>query len=219
MTKVVTIDKFRLPGCRSLPMVEKIEYSMCMQHMDLRILLTSARHLIGVQGGNWVDGMIIPAGISEVKPLKASTPAETGDPRPTPGPYGFEVLAQPRADGPCARNRQQGFSLLETTLSTVILGAVLIGTLGSLSSAAIGQRSDSTRVVSQLLLSRVMEELRSTPPESLPGYDGNWLEEDGYRVEINVVPHAAGLLKLSLRVQHLAETGIETRGVLLVAGP
>ena len=170
-------------------------------------------------GGSWVDGMIIPAGISEVKPLKAFAPDETGDPRPTPGPYGFEILAQPRAAGPCARNRQQGFSLLETTLSTVILGAVLIGTLGSLSSAAVGQRNDSTRVAGQLLLSRVIEELRSTTPESLPAYDGSWLEEDGYRVEINVVPHAAGLLKLSLRVQHLAETGIETRGVLLVAGP
>ena len=169
--------------------------------------------------GSWVDGMIIPAGISEVKPLKAFAPDETGDPRPTPGPYGFEILAQPRVAGPCARNRQQGFSLLETTLSTVILGAVLIGTLGSLSSAAVGQRNDSTRVAGQLLLSRVIEELRSTAPESLPAYDGSWLEEDGYRVEINVVPHAAGLLKLSLRVQHLAETGIETRGVLLVAGP
>ena len=160
--------------------------------------------------------MIIPEGISEVEPLKASTPGETGDPRPTPGPYGFEILAQPGANG---RNRQHGFSLLETTLSAVILGAVLIGTLGSLSSAAVGQRNDSTRVTSQLLLSRVMEELRSTSPESLPTYDGSWLEEDGYRAEINVVPHAAGLLKLSVRVQHLVETGIETRGVLLVAGP
>ena len=166
--------------------------------------------------GSWVDGMIIPAGISEVKPLKTSTPGETGDPRPTPGPYGFEILAQPGAN---SRNRQQGFSLLETTLSAVILGAVLIGTLGSLSSAAVGQRTDSTRVGSQLLLSRVIEELRSTPPESLPGYDRRWLEEDGYRAEINVVPHAAGLLKLSVRVQHLVETGVETRGVLLVAGP
>ena len=170
-------------------------------------------------GGSWVDGMIISAGISEVKPLKASAPDETGDPRPTPGPYGFETLAQPRAAGSGAPYRQQGFSLLETTLSTVILGAVLIGTLGSLSSAAVGQRKDSTRVTGQLLLSRVVEELRSTAPESLPAYDGTWLEEDGYRLEINVVPHAAGLLKLSLRVQHLAETGIETRGVLLVAGP
>lgn len=168
---------------------------------------------------SWVDGMIIPAGISEVKSLKAFTPGETGDPRPTPGPYGFEILARPRANGPCARNRLAGFSLLETTLSTVILGAVLIGTLGSLSSAAVGQRNDSTRVTGQLLLSRVMEELRSTAPESLPGYDGSWLEEDGYRVEINVAPHAAGLLKLSLRVHHLVETGVETRGVLLVAGP
>ena len=51
-------------------------------------------------GGDWVEGVIIPAGISEVKPLKASTPGETGDPRPTPGPYGFEVLAQPGSDGP-----------------------------------------------------------------------------------------------------------------------
>lgn len=151
--------------------------------------------------------------------MKASAPDETGAPRPTPGPYGFEILAQARSAGRRGERRQCGFSLLETTLSTVILGAVLIGTLGSLSSAAVSQRGDGTRVGSQLLLSRVMEELRSTSPESLPGFDGSWLDEDGYRAQISVVPHGAGLLKLSVRVRHLTETEIETRGVLLVAGP
>ena len=112
--------------------------------------------------------------------------------------------------------RQGGFSLLETAISTVILGAVLIGTLGSLSTAAIGQRTDGVRVESQLLLSRVMEELRSTPFGSLAGFDETWINEGGHRAEINVVPQGPGLLKLSVRVRQLGDGGVETRGVLLV---
>lgn len=171
------------------------------------------------RGPRWMDGMLNLAGNSEVEPLKACAPGEIEEFRPAPGPYGFEILARVRADGGGVYRRQHGFSLLETTLSTVILGTVLIGTLASLSSAAVGQRNDSTRVESQLLLSRVMEELRSTSPDSLPGFDGTWLDEGGHRAEINVVPHGAGLLKLSVRVRHLVETAVETRGVLLVAGP
>ena len=112
--------------------------------------------------------------------------------------------------------RQGGFSLLEMALSTVILGAVLIGTLGSLSTAAIGQRTDGVRVESQLLLSRVMEELRCTSFESLPGFDETWIDEGGHRAEINVTPQGPGLLKLSVRVRHQGNRAVETRGVLLV---
>ena len=112
--------------------------------------------------------------------------------------------------------RQGGFSLLEMALSTVILGAVLIGTLGSLSTAAIGQRTDGVRVESQLLLSRVMEELRSTSFESLLGFDETWIDEGGHRAEINVTPQGPGLLKLSVRVRHQGNRAVETRGVLLV---
>jgi len=125
------------------------------------------------------------------------------------------MLALERNEKFCMR-RQGGFSLLEMALSTVILGAVLIGTLGSLSSAAIGQRTDGVRVESQLLLSRVMEELRSTSFESLPGFDETWIDEGGHRAEINVTPQGPGLLKLSVRVRHQGNRAVETRGVLLV---
>jgi len=104
-------------------------------------------------------------------------------------------------------------------VSTVILGTVLIGTLGSLSTAAIGQRNDGTRVESQLLLSRVMEELRSTAFNSLPSFDGTWLDEGGHRAEINVLPQGPGLLKLSVRVRHIENEAITSRGVLLVNRP
>jgi type II secretory pathway pseudopilin PulG len=115
--------------------------------------------------------------------------------------------------------RERGFSLLEVALSTVILGAVLIGTLGSLSTAAIGQRNDGARVESQLLLSRVMEELRATAFNSLVSYDGTWIEEGRHRADINVSPRGPGLLKLSVRVRQLENEEIETRGVLLVTSP
>ena len=115
--------------------------------------------------------------------------------------------------------RERGFSLLEVALSTVILGAVLIGTLGSLSTAAIGQRHDGARVESQLLLSRVMEELRATAFNSLVSYDGTWIEEGRHRADIHVSPRGPGLLKLSVRVRQLENEEIETRGVLLVMRP
>ena len=115
--------------------------------------------------------------------------------------------------------RERGFSLLEVALSTVILGAVLIGTLGSLSTAAIGQRNDGARVESHLLLSRVMEELRATAFNSLVSYDGTWIEEGRHRADINVSPRGPGLLKLSVRVRQLENEEIETRGVLLVTSP
>jgi len=115
--------------------------------------------------------------------------------------------------------RERGFSLLEVALSTVILGAVLIGTLGSLSTAAIGQRHDGARVESQLLLSRVMEELRATAFNSLVSYDGTWIEEGRHRADINISPRGPGLLKLSVRVRQLENEEIETRGVLLVMRP
>ena len=115
--------------------------------------------------------------------------------------------------------RERGFSLLEVALSTVILGAVLIGTLGSLSTAAIGQRNDGGRVESRLLLSRVMEELRATAFNSLVSYDGTWIEEGRHRADINVSPRGPGLLKLSVRVRQLENEEIETRGVLLVTSP
>ena len=115
--------------------------------------------------------------------------------------------------------RERGFSLLEVALSTVSLGAVLIGTLGSLSPAAIGQRHDGARVESQLLLSRVMEELRATAFNSLVSYDGTWIEEGRHRADINISPRGPGLLKLSVRVRQLENEEIETRGVLLVTRP
>ncbi|MEC9348174.1 MAG: hypothetical protein VX272_07260 [Planctomycetota bacterium] len=134
-------------------------------------------------------------------------------------PCGFEVLSMEDACLRAGETRERGFSLLEVALSTVILGAVLIGTLGSLSTAAIGQRHDGARVESQLLLSRVMEELRVTAFNSLVSYDGTWIEEGRHRADINVSPRGPGLLKLSVRVRQLENEEIETRGVLLVMRP
>ena len=157
--------------------------------------------------------------IVEVERLPGSMSGQNEDSRPAAGPYGFEVLSMEDACLRSADVRERGFSLLEVALSTVILGAVLIGTLGSLSTAAIGQRHDGARVESQLLLSRVMEELRVTAFNSLVSYDGTWIEEGRHRADINVSSRGPGLLKLSVRVRQLENEEIETRGVLLVMRP
>lgn len=120
-------------------------------------------------------------------------------------------------DSVAAVERSGGWSLIEVAVGLTLVAVILLGVTATLSTAAVGHRSTRSRIESQLLLNRVLEEIQASPYDTLLSFNGTFLVEGDHRVDISVVQTDVHLVQIQADVTSQEDPTIATRGVLLIA--
>ena len=115
------------------------------------------------------------------------------------------------------RRNETGFSLVDVVFGMAIIGAILLGALATITTAFDGSRDSGDRIRGQLLQSRVLEELQAVPFDALPGTSGTYVEDDGLRADITVVPMESNLLHVEVSVSDQVTGTALSSGVLWIA--
>jgi Tfp pilus assembly protein PilV len=120
----------------------------------------------------------------------------------------------------CGLNQRQrcaGFSMLDVAVSLILVSALVLGAVATLSGAFMSERLANGRLASQLLLNRVMEESRSVPYSTLLSLNGQFVLEGEHRADISVDLVDLNLTRVQVDVTSSSYPEVESRGVLLRA--
>jgi Tfp pilus assembly protein PilV len=114
-------------------------------------------------------------------------------------------------------DRSAGWSLIEVAVGLTLIAVILLGVTATLSIAAVGHRSTSSRVESQMLLNRVLEEIQASPYDTLLSFNGTFLVEGDHQANLSVAQADVHLVQIQVDVISKEDPTIVTRGVLLIA--
>ena len=111
----------------------------------------------------------------------------------------------------------RGFCLIEVTLALTILGIILLGVMATITNASVAERETSEALQGQALLGQVVEEIQSTPFESLLSLNGHFVTSGEHRADITVGLAGPELVRIQVDVTSAAFPGVPCRAVLLLA--
>ena len=115
--------------------------------------------------------------------------------------------------------RSRGLTLVEVAISISLLGLILVGVMGSLSTSFLTQRSNSDVLECQLMTQRVLEELQSTPFKSLPSFNGTYVDDGAskHRARIHVKVAGMNLVQVEVSTVSLVGPNNGVRAVTMIA--
>jgi Tfp pilus assembly protein PilV len=121
------------------------------------------------------------------------------------------------AGAPAERTR--GLSMVEVAISVSLLGLILVGVMGSLSTSFIAQRTNSDVMQCQLLTQQVMEEVQSTPYTDLLSFNGTFLDDTSgkHRARITASLQGANLVRIEVNTTSLDHPQNTARAVTMIA--
>ena len=124
---------------------------------------------------------------------------------------GWLCLASSSARG------QEGASLIEVAISLVLILAMLLGVMASLSTASVAQMSSTESTQSQFLLSQVLEEVKNNSFDNLLSFNGQQVTSGTNRATISVGLVTADLVRVQVAVASTAFPEVANRAVLFLA--
>lgn len=113
----------------------------------------------------------------------------------------MNTLKRIPAHGNGAVGRLCGMTLVEIAISLALLGLILVGVMGSLSTSFLTQRHNSDLMECQLLTQRVLEEIQSTPYNSLLSFNGTYVDDPGGKHRARIFASTAALNLVQLEVE------------------
>ncbi len=119
------------------------------------------------------------------------------------------------------RERDRGLSMIEVAISLSLLGLILVGVLGSLSTGFMAQRNNSDILECQLLTQRVIEEVQGSEFDSLPSFNGKYVEDTAHKHRARIYASMIGmnLVQLEVETASLVIPQNSARAVTLVSNP
>ncbi len=114
-------------------------------------------------------------------------------------------------------NRETGSSLIEVAISLVLILAILLGVMASLSTASVAQMSSTEGTSSQLLLSQAIEEVKNNDYDDLLSFNGQTVVSGTNTATILVDLVSTDLIRIQVTVASTAFTDVSSRAVILIA--
>ncbi|MBI4605123.1 MAG: hypothetical protein HY721_24430 [Planctomycetes bacterium] len=124
---------------------------------------------------------------------------------------------RPRPGATFGPGTTAGFNLIEVTLTMAIVLTILLGVMASISTASMAEMSASENVASQLLMSQVLEEVKSNEFEDLLSFNGQYVTSGTNRADISVVSLSTDLVRIQVSVTSTAFPDVVNSAVLLQA--
>lgn len=115
------------------------------------------------------------------------------------------------------RRGQEGASLIEVAISLVLILAMLLGVMASLSTASVAQMSSTEGTQSQFLLSQVLEEVKNNSFDNLLSFNGQQVTSGTNRATISVGLVTVDLVRVQVAVASTAFPEVANRAVLFLA--
>ncbi|HLU49254.1 MAG TPA: hypothetical protein VK116_14260 [Planctomycetota bacterium] len=135
--------------------------------------------------------------------------------RPSLGQFPPGALRQARRVG---NARSGGLTLLEITLALALLAALVLGVALGISTAFASGRDSESRLRHRLFASRLVDETRALPWNTLLGLHGSTLEDDGFRAAFRVQTVEPGLVQIEIVSQPTSGSAADAvRSVFLIA--
>lgn len=125
----------------------------------------------------------------------------------------------PKGCKPGEESRQEGVGLIEVAVSFALLLTILLGVMGSLTTASAVQLNTNERVSNQMLLGQSLEELKSVPFSTLTSFNGTHVISGKNRVDFLVTPLSAALVRVEVVSTSSEYSDITNRAVLLLVNP
>lgn len=116
-----------------------------------------------------------------------------------------------------SRHRETGSSLIEVAISLVLILAILLGVMASLSTASVAQMSSTEGTSSQLLLSQAIEEVKNNDYDDLLSFNGQTVVSGTNTATILVDLVSTDLIRIQVTVASTAFTDVSSRAVILIA--
>ena len=114
-------------------------------------------------------------------------------------------------------HRETGSSLIEVAISLVLILAILLGVMASLSTASVAQMSSTEGTSSQLLLSQAIEEVKNNDYDDLLSFNGQTVVSGTNTATILVDLVSTDLIRIQVTVASTAFTDVSSRAVILIA--
>ncbi len=115
--------------------------------------------------------------------------------------------------------RSDGLTLVEIALTIALLGMIMIGVMASLSTGFLAQRSNSDLLETQLLAREVLEEVQSTPYDSLLSFNGTSVTSGNGKCQASISAATAGtgLVRIAVASTCVANPSISSNLVTQIA--
>ncbi len=118
-----------------------------------------------------------------------------------------------------ASGRTEGLSMVEIAITISLLGLILVGILGSLSTGFLAQRSNGDLTECQMFTQQVIEEIRSTPFADLLSFNGTYVDDAAgtHRARIAASVYGMNLVKIEVVTSSLSQPQNSCGAVTLMA--
>ena len=120
------------------------------------------------------------------------------------------------AHAPFAR-RQRGMTLLEITITVVLVAIIAAGVLSSITMAHMTDRNATDLITAQHLAQQVIESVEVTPYEGLLALNGAALVDGRFQSATSATLVAVGLIRIQVTVTCPSNPNINVRVVTLFA--
>ena len=114
-------------------------------------------------------------------------------------------------------DREAGASLIEVAISLVLILAILLGVMASLSTASVAQMSSTEATSSQCLLSQSIEEVKNNDYDALLSFNGQTVASGTNTATILVDLVSTDLTRVQVTVTSSSFPDVTSRAVLLIA--
>jgi prepilin-type N-terminal cleavage/methylation domain-containing protein len=112
---------------------------------------------------------------------------------------------------------QDGFTLLEVFMAMTIVAIILLGVMGSISTASFAERNAGESLQSQMLLNQVIEELQDNPFSNLLSFNGQFVTSGDHRADILVGLLSPDLARIQVSVTSTLYPEVSTRALVFIS--
>lgn len=124
-----------------------------------------------------------------------------------------------RRIGPPHIHRSNGLTLIEVSITLVVLTLILTGLMASLSTGFLAQRQNTDLLECQLLTQQVIEEVQTAPYATLLSFNGTHVDDTAktHRAQILARLADTGLVQIEVTTASLSQPLNTLRAVTLIS--